>query len=178
MVSPPRQGRATPPSDWVARFARLIAPGGRALDVACGAGRHTRLLLGLGHAVMAIDRDLSGVADLASPRLTRVAADLEACGGWPPGAARFAGVVVTNYLHRPLFGRLTAALAPGGVLIYETFAVGNERFGRPSNPDFLLRPGELLGVARAAGLRVLAYEDLEVTAPRRACVQRIAARRP
>ncbi len=90
---------------------------------------------------------------------------------------RFAGMVVTNYLHRPLFPALLAALEPGGMLIYETFAAGNERFGKPSNPDFLLRPGELLEVARGR-LRVLAYEDLEISEPKPAMVQRLAARAP
>lgn len=177
MVSPPQQGRAAP-SGWVVRFAALIAPGGRVLDLACGAGRHTRWLLDAGHPVAAVDRDLSGLAGLESPRLARIEADLEAGAAWPTGAERFAGIVVANYLHRPLFAPLAAALAPGGVLVYETFADGNERFGRPRNPDFLLRPGELLAVAHGAGLRVLAYEDVEVSAPRPACVQRLAARRP
>lgn len=178
MTGSPPQGRAAPPSAWVARFAPLAAPGGRALDLACGAGRHVRLLLELGYAVTALDRDLSGVRGLRSPRLSLVEADLESGGGWPLGGARFAAVVVANYLHRPLFGALVRALAPGGLLIYETFAVGNARFGRPRNPAFLLRPGELLDVARSADLTVLGYEDLEVADPRPACVQRIAARAP
>ena len=180
MDTPPQQGRPAPPSPWVMRFASLVAPGGRVLDLACGAGRHTRPLLEAGHAVTAVDRDPVALATLAahaSPRLSVLRFDLETGAGWPLGYARFAGVVVANYLHRPLFAPLTAALAPGGVLICETFAAGNERFGRPRNPEFLLRPGELLDVARAARLRVLAYEDLEVEAPRPACVQRIAARR-
>ena len=178
MTGRPPQGRAAPPSAWVARFAPLAAPGGRALDLACGAGRHVRLLLDLGYAVTALDRDLSGVRGLGSPRLSLVEADLESGGAWPLGGARFAGIVVANYLHRPLFGPLVRALAPGGLLIYETFAVGNERFGRPRNAAFLLRPGELLDMARSADLTVLAYEDLEVAEPRPACVQRIAARAP
>lgn len=163
------------PSPWVVRFAPLI-PAGEALDLACGGGRHARLLLALGHRVTAVDSDLSGLADIEDARLTRVEADLEA-GPWPL-AGRFAGVVVANYLHRPLLARILAALASGGVLIYETFARGNERFGRPRNPDYLLVPGELLDLARRGGLRVLAYEDLELGAPRPACVQRICARAP
>ncbi len=177
MVSRPERKPAAPVSPWVARFARLIAPGGPVLDLACGAGRHTRWLLDAGYAVTAVDRDLSRLDDLASPRLTCRAADLETGGDWLIGNQRFVGIVVTNYLHRPLFAPLTAALAPAGVLIYETFAVGNERFGRPRNPNFLLRPGELLDVARAARLRVLAYEDIEVAEPKPACVQRIVASR-
>ncbi len=163
------------PSPWVTRFALLVAPGAHMLDLACGAGRHTRWLLEAGYAVTAADRDLSGLADVHSPRLTRRETDLED-GGWPFGDARFAGIVVTNYLHRPLFAPLLAALAPDGMLIYETFAVGNERWGRPRNPDFLLRRGELLAVAAGGGLRVLAYEDREVRQPKPACIQRIAAR--
>jgi len=161
------------PSPWVARFAALIPAGGAVLDVAAGAGRHTRLFLGRGHPVVAADRDTKPLADLAAGRLEVVTADLEAAP-WPLPGRTFAGVVVTNYLHRPLFPALLAAVAPGGALLYETFAAGNERFGKPSNPDFLLRPGELLEVVRGR-LRVIAYEDLEVTAPRPAMVQRIAA---
>lgn len=166
------------PSAWIVRFAMLFPAGAQVLDLACGAGRHTRWLLEARYAVTAIDRDTTGLSDLASPRLARIEADLETGGAWPLGRARFAGIVVANYLHRPLFPPLLAALAPGGVLIYETFAAGNERFGRPRNPDFLLRRGELLDVARRGGLRVLAYEDLEVAEPVRKCVQRIAAARP
>ena len=178
MEPPSQQGRAAPPSPWVTRFAPLIAPGSRVLDLACGAGRHTLWLLDAGCAVTAVDRDPDALAKLArraSSRLSLLRYDLETGARWPLGNARFAGIVVANYLHRPLFPALTEALAPGGALIYETFAAGNERFGRPRNPDFLLRPGELLDVARAARMRVLAYEDVEIAAPRPACVQRIAA---
>ena len=162
------------PSPWVARFAPLVPAGGAVLDVAAGAGRHTYMFLARGHPVVAVDRDTSRL--IPQPTLTIMNADLES-GPWPLGTRRFAGVVVTNYLHRPLFPAIAGAVADGGALIYETFAQGNERFGKPSNPDFLLRPGELLELARAAGLRVLAYEDLTVETPRPACVQRIAATR-
>jgi len=169
-------GPAAPPSAWIRRFAPLLPPGGPVLDLACGGGRHLRLLLALGHPVTGLDRDLSGVADLAeTPGVALVEADLEDGGPFPLAGRRFAGVVVTNYLHRPLLPALVAAVAPGGLLLYETFAQGNERFGRPRSPDFLLSPGELLGAVRGR-LRVLAYEDLEVTEPRPAMVQRIAAR--
>lgn len=172
------QGACAPASAWVVRFAPLARAGGWFLDVACGGGRHTRWLLEAGYAVTAVDRDLSRLRAPGSPRLETAEADLEAgAAPWRPGAKRFDGIVVANYLHRPLFGPLCAALTRGGVLIHETFAAGNERFGRPRNPAFLLRPGELLAVARGAGLRVLAYEDLETGAPAPACVQRIAARR-
>ena len=164
------------PSAWVRRWAEFIPRGGRVLDLATGSGRHTRLLAALGHPVEAVDRDadaMSRLDGLAGVR-TRVA-DIEA-GSWPYPGEAFAGVVVANYLHRPLLPLLVAAVAPGGVLIYETFAAGNERFGRPANPDFLLEPGELLDAVRGR-LRVLAYEDLEVHVPKRAMVQRICAQR-
>src|SRR5262245_17941204 len=163
------------PSAWARRFAGRIPAGGAVLDLAAGGGRHTRLFLGLGHRVTAVDRDVAGLADLQThPAATILAADLENVRPWPLGDSRFAGVVVTNYLHRPLLPVIVAAVAPGGCLIYETFAVGNERLGKPSNPDFLLRPGELLEAVRGR-LVVLAYENLEVAEPRPAVVQRIAA---
>lgn len=147
------------------------------LDLACGAGRHTRLLAGLGHHVVAVDRDLRGVSDLTSrAAIELVEADLEADAPFPLDGRRFDGVVVTRYLHRPLLPALLAALAAGGVLIYETFSVEQPRFGRPTNPRFLLRHGELLDVVRGA-LRVLAYEDLVLDQPHPSAVQRIVARR-
>ncbi len=164
------------PSPWVVRFAPLAAAGGPALDLACGGGRHLRLFHARGHHVTGIDRDPSGVADLAGvPGVEIIAADLEDGSPWPLAPdRRFAAVVVANYLHRPLFPAILGALAPGGVLIYETFARGNERFGKPSNPDFLLAAGELLDAVRGR-LQVVAYEHGEVEAPRRAVVQRICA---
>ena len=130
-----------------------------------------------GYQVIALDRDVSRLQDLAGRGVEVIAADLEDGSPWPLGARRFDGVVVTNYLHRPLFPHLASALAPGGVLIYETFGVGNERFGKPSNPDFLLRPGELLEFAAAHGLQVLAYACGEVAEPKRAITQRMVAQR-
>ena len=162
------------PSPWVARFAPLVPARGRVLDVACGSGRHARYFLAREHPVVALDRDVSAIADLADRAGAEIVqADLED-GAWPLDGRRFAAIVVTNYLHRPLFPRLLAALEPHGVLIYETFAVGNERFGRPRNPDFLLAPGELLRIT-AATLRVVAYEHGEVSRPKRAVVQSICA---
>lgn len=163
-----------PPSPWVVRWAGLIRPGGEVLDLACGAGRHARYLASLGFEVCAVDRD-AGLFPNPPAGVRLQAADLEA-GPWPFAARRFDAIVVTNYLHRPLLPLLAASLEPGGVLVYETFARGNERFGKPSNPDFLLLPGELLDVARGR-LRVVAYEDLVVGEPRPAAVQRLCARR-
>ncbi len=161
---------AVPPSAWVQRFASLIAPGGQVLDLACGSGRHLRWLAAQGFAMTGVDRDAGALAPLGGAGQTLVA-DLEAAP-WPLPGRRFDGIVVTNYLWRPLWPALRGALAEGGVLIYETFAAGQERIGKPSRPEFLLRPGELLQAF--VGLRVVAYEDgFEADVPRQ--VQRIAA---
>ncbi len=164
------------PSDWVCRFAPRIRAGGSVLDVASGSGRHARHLASAGHRVVAVDIDAAAMQRLAGwPGVETLVADLEG-GPWPFAGRRFDAVVVTRYLHRPLFEPTVGALAPGGVLIYETFAVGNERFGRPRNPEFLLRPGELLELARGR-LQVVAFEDLYVAVPKPAMVQRICAQR-
>jgi SAM-dependent methyltransferase len=152
----------------------LVRAGGTVLDLAAGSGRHVRYFKGLGYQVTALDRDVSGLQGLDAEI---IAADLEDGSPWPLGARTFDGIVVTNYLHRPLLPHLASALAEGGVLIYETFGVGNERFGKPSNPDFLLRPGELLAFAAVHGLQVLAYACGEVTEPKRAITQRVVAKR-
>ncbi len=165
-----------PASEWVRRFAPRIPDRGAVLDVACGSGRHARLLASLGHTVFAVDRDADAIARLSGTTgIEARVADIEG-QQWPYGSQRFAGIVVTNYLHRALLPTLVAVVAVGGVLIYETFAAGNERFGRPSNPEFLLRPGELLDAVRGH-LRVIAFEDLQVELPKRAMVQRICAER-
>ena len=162
------------PSAWIERWTPLIPAGGRVLDVASGRGRNARLLASLGFIVEAVDRDAGALAELAGvPNVTAIRADLEN-EPWPFGRGEYAGVIVTNYLHRPLFPHLLAALASGGALIYETFAVGNERFGRPSNPAFLLKAGELLEVVRGR-MRVVAFEDIYISEPRAAMVQRICA---
>jgi SAM-dependent methyltransferase len=170
------------PSAWVARFAPSMPPG-EALDLACGGGRHARLLAALGHPVLALDCDPGALALVvqggAGQGITTLQYDLEApASNWPFAPGRFAGIVVTNYLHRPLLLELARALAPGGVLVYETFAQGNERFGKPSNPAFLLAPGELLDMARQAGLTVIAYEDGVTAQPKPARLQRLCAAAP
>jgi SAM-dependent methyltransferase len=162
------------PSSWVQRWAGNIAAAGRVLDVACGSGRHARWLAAQGYRVDAVDRDAGALSALADmPRIISRAADIEN-SAWPYPGEKFAGIIVVNYLHRPLFPRLLESLNPGGVLIYETFAVGNERYGRPRNPDFLLRPGELLQIAHGR-LEVIAYENLTVDTPRPAVIQRMCA---
>lgn len=164
-VNPHGHGR---PSGWVTRFLGGVPAGGTVLDLACGAGRHLRAALAEGHPVVAIDRDVSGLADLSNdPRVEIHSHDLEAPGGVElPLAAdrRFAGIVVTNYLFRPLFPVLRARLADDGVLIYETFALGQERHGKPSNPEFLLASNELLSPALTEGLAIVAFEQGEVSA--------------
>lgn len=166
----------SPPSAWVRRWSELIAPGGEVLDLACGAGRHAVFLAGLGHPVTAVDVDLAlSAAVRDTPGVAWLRADLEAAP-WPLPGRRFAAVVVTNYLHRPLFEPMLAVLAPGGALICETFAMGQAKYGRPRNPAHLLLPGELLEMARGR-LRVVAYEDTDEPARRRR-VQRLAAIMP
>lgn len=158
------------PSDWVRRHTRDLAPGRQVLDLACGSGRHVRWLAAQGHRVTAVDRDAAALATLRGVAAECIEADIEA-GPWPLGDRRFDLVVVTNYLWRALMPAIVACVAPGGRLIYETFALGHERYGRPSRPDFLLRPGELLGLADGS-LAVGAYEDGLLDAPMRR-VQRI-----
>lgn len=169
------------PSRWVRHFLAQAAPGGNgpvvALDVAAGRGRHTRLALDLGWRVTAIDRDVAGLADLAGEsRAEIIAADLEDGSPWPLAGRTFDAVIVTNYLYRPRLPAIVAAVGPSGVLIYETFARGHERFGRPSNSDFLLAPGELLA-AVAGHLTPFAFEYVFIPESCR-IVQRIAAAGP
>jgi SAM-dependent methyltransferase len=163
------------PSSWVSRHAALAAAGGNALDLAAGAGRHARWLLERGYHVVALDIDTTGLADLAGVEgVEIVAADLEGGAAWPLADRRFDLVIVTNYLFRPILPDIGRSLAPGGVLIYETFAAGNEEFGRPRNPDYLLRPGELLE-AFGKTLQVVAYEHGIETEPQPAVRQRLVA---
>ena len=165
-------------SPWVQRWAPLI-PGGEVLDLACGAGRHARHLAALGHQVLALDYDPELLRQAEGQGIVTAQFDLEAAGAaWPFAGGRFAGIVVTNYLHRPLLDGIAASLAPDGVLIYETFSAGNAEFGKPSNPHFLLHSGELLDWAARHGLRVVAFEEGRVEAPKAAMVQRLCAVRP
>lgn len=163
------------PSAWVERFAGLVPTGAQVLDVASGGGRHSRLFLELGYPVTAVDIDISGLDDIAgAANLEIVEADLEDGGHWPFAGRTFGGIVVTDYLYRPILPLLAACLAPGGVLIYETFADGNARFGRPKNPDFLLRPNELLDAFEDV-LQIVAFEQGLVQTPRPAARQRLCA---
>ncbi len=159
------------PSAWVMRWAGLIRPGGAVLDVAAGHGRHARALAAWGYRLTAADVDVSGLNDFTGAEI--IAADLET-GVWPFAGRRFDGIVVANYLHRPHLPHLVESLADGGVLIFETFGQGNERLGRPRNPEFLLAPGELLR-AFMGQLTIVAYEHGEEREPRPAVRQRLCA---
>ena len=158
------------PSEWVVRWAPLVEHG-PVLDLACGGGRPSRVFAGMGLEVVAVDRE----EHVFSEKIRFVTADLEDGSPWPFAGQRFAAIVVTNYLHRPLFRHLADALEDGGVLIYETFMLGNEKFGRPSNPQFLLRPGELLQAF--AALTVAGFEQGRVERPKPAMIQRLCALR-
>ena len=164
-------------SPWVVRWTRALPAGRRVLDLACGSGRHLRWLAAQGQHVTGVDRDAAALEDLAAacPQAELITADIES-GPWPLEGRTFDVVIVTNYLWRPLLPAVLACVAPDGRLIYETFALGNQTVGKPSNPDFLLRPGELLDAVRGAGAgwRVLGYEDGTLESPLR-FVQRIAA---
>lgn len=181
------------PSAWVQAWAHLVQPAGTVLDLACGQGRHSRFFAQRGHPVTALDRDVAALANLAeladvtaytanattpvaAATIQTLCADIEN-GPYPLAGQTFSAVVVTNYLWRPLFPQICSNVADGGVLIYETFAAGNETVGKPARPDFLLQPGELLRVCANAGLRVVAYQDGFLQAPDR-FVQRVAAVRP
>ncbi len=164
------------PSPWVARWAGLIPAGRPALDLACGDGRHAVYLAALGHAVAAVDIDLTPSGAVRStPNIEWTQADLEG-SPWPYPGRRFGAVVVTHYLYRPLFDSIIDSLEEGGLLIYETFALGQARYGRPRNPLHLLLPGELLETVHGR-LLVLAFEDVEEP-ERRRCMQRLCARKP
>ena len=165
----PAHGSAEP-SDWVQRWSHLVAPGGTVLDVACGSGRHLRWFAERGHTVTGVDRDATALAS-AEAHGNVIAADIEN-GPWPLAGQTFDAVVVTNYLWRPLWPQLLASVKPGGVLLYETFAHGQASVGRPSRPEFLLQPGELLRVC--ADWHTVAYEHGVLSEPTR-FVQRIVA---
>lgn len=166
------------PSNWVLAAAAHFLTGGRVLDLACGGLRHSRLLAELGFQVVAVDRSERPATEAFGPHKERIdyrQIDLEV-DIWPLAGELFEAIVVTNYLHRPLLPCLVSALVSGGVLVYETFEQGNEAFGRPTRPEFLLKPGELLDVL-APHLAILSYEHGQVLYPRRAVIQRIVARR-
>ena len=166
-------------SDWILAALRSLPPEREVLDIACGAGRHCRAALALGHRVCGIDIRSDGIADLMNhPGFTFFATDLENGPGMPLRPQSADAIIVTNYLHRPLFPAIAAAARPGGLIAYETFASGQERYGRPSNPDFLLRKNELLEWALGAGLIVERYEAATISGPAPRVIQRIIAIRP
>ncbi len=164
---------AAAPAQWLLRWAHLLPAGGTVLDLACGSGRNLRWLAERGWRCTGVDRDAAALARSAG-MAELLQADVES-GPWPLADRQFDAVVVFNYLWRPLWPRIVDALAPGGALVYQTFADGNQTVGKPSRPDFLLQPGELL--ARCAALRIVAYEDGFEAAPPR-FVQRVVAVRP
>jgi SAM-dependent methyltransferase len=165
------------PNEWICRYAELIPMSGLVLDLACGNGRHARMLAGMGHQVLAVDRDLGRASEQAThPRIRLLEAELES-PDWPLAGKRFAGIVVVNYLYRPHLPQLINNLQDDGVVIYTTFAAGNEQFGRPRNPDFLLQPDELRRVF-GAQLEVIDYEQLTTPGPKRAVRQQICATGP
>jgi SAM-dependent methyltransferase len=148
--------------------------GGVVLDLACGSGRHSQLLANLGYSVLAVDQDISAIQTIHSAAITPKCLNLEE-DDWPLSGSKFDGIVVTNYLYRPHLDRLPELLEEGGILIYETFSQGNGKFGKPSNPNFLLNPGELVAFATRHSLKVVAYEDIYVDEPKPAMVQRLCA---
>ena len=156
------------------RFATLIPKQGAVLDLACGSGRHAHYLADAGYSVTAVDRNLTLFASSNQNQITTQELDLE-LDTWPLEGCVFEGIVVTNYLYRPYLDRLPQMLAKGGVLIYETFAQGNKAFGKPSNPNFLLKTGELLALAARYDLKVVAYEDIYQDSPKPAMMHRICA---
>ena len=168
--------RLMEPSEWVSRFIGGVVSGGTILDLACGSGRHMRLALMRGHPVVGIDRDLSGVADISIRNdVSLIRADLEDGSRFPLLDERFSGIIVTNYLYRPLFPVLAEICADDGVLIYETFALGHERHGRPVNRDYLLYPNELIE-AFSPSLVIIAFEHGEISGKGgRRIVQRLVA---
>ena len=163
----------TPPSEWVKKHIKIIRKNGIVLDLACGAGRHTRLLLETGRRVFALDCDINKLIDLRdNDSVTIIKHDLETANSWPFSPQTFDGIVVTNYLHRPLYSYIIDSLAVNGVLIYQTFAVGNEKYGRPQNPDFLLKENELLEVF-GKRLEVVHYSHGYIHNPSPAVMQNI-----
>lgn len=165
------------PSPWIVKWAPHIRSKGLILDLAAGSGRHTHYVNKAGHAVIAVDKDVASLQRQSwAQSVNIIKIDLEDETPWPFASGTFAGIIVTNYLHRPLLPDLARSLEPGGLLLYETFAIGHEKFGKPSNPDFLLQAGELLSFSDEAGLTTLGYFSGEVTQPRPAVIQCLAAR--
>jgi len=164
------------PSPWIVKHAPLIRNNGRVLDLACGSGRHAIWLAKQGYRVDALDRDAKALANMEGmDNINVLNVDIEA-GDWPGSGQQYDGIIVSRYLYRPLLSRLDKMLKPDGILIYETFMIGNERYGKPSNPDFLLLPNELLETYSPL-LSIIAFEQGDVELPRPAVMQRICAKK-
>jgi SAM-dependent methyltransferase len=164
------------PSPWIVKYASLIPEKGRVLDLACGNGRHAIWLAQQGYQVDAVDRDAQALSNMMGmDNIEVIVVDIEA-GDWPYSDLRYDGVIVSRYLYRPLLPALAEILNPGGVLIYETFMTGNERYGKPSNPDFLLLPNELLEIYSPL-LNIIDFEQGEMRTPRPVVMQRICAQK-
>ena len=160
------------PNKWVECYSSLIPFGKGVLDLACGSGRHTGMLLNNGYQVTAVDIDTTLVKqNFSNKKLNIVKCDLETLSSWPFGKNSFLGIIVVNYLHRPLYSRIMESLEEGGVLIYQTFADGNSRYGKPKNPDYLLKRGELKTVF--GGMRIISYQHGYLSYPSQSVVQRI-----
>tara|TARA_B100000686_G_C16671547_1_gene906762 strand:- start:244 stop:795 length:552 start_codon:yes stop_codon:yes gene_type:complete len=160
------------PSDWIVKWAPLIIEKGKVLDIACGSGRHSVFLANAGHFVTALDKDVSRLPH--DPQIKAIKSNLEDLSAWPLVGKKFNGIIVTNFLYRPLFPVISRSLLPGGVLIYETFGIGNESYGRPRSKRFLLQPGELLE-AFSREFVIIAYENGIRSVPSPAVIQRIIA---
>lgn len=162
-------------SEWVRRYYRQFPKNGFILDLAGGTGRHARFLSQKGFKILLVDNQISKAKDLQNVEgIKLVECDLEDGNSLPFPASTFQGIVVTNYLYRPIFPQLLCLLEVGGILIYETFAVGHEKYGRPTNPDYLLKSGELINLV-SPQMRVIAYEEHSITRPTKAYVQSLVA---
>ena len=160
------------PNKWVECYSSLIPSGGSVLDLACGSGRHTGMLLNKGYQVTAVDIDTTLIKqNFSNKNLNIVKCDLESLSFWPFEKNSFLGIIVVNYLHRPLFSKIIESLREEGVLVYQTFADGHSRYGKPKNPDYLLKRGELKTVFDS--MKIISYQHGYLSYPSQSIIQRI-----